>query len=312
MDFGKVDLFPVNGNGPEDVLVDGEGTVYTGLEDGRVVKIGDLGARGTRIEVIAETGGRPLGIEFFGDGELLVCDGERGLLVVSPDDGTVSTLVDRIAGVPMLVCNNAAVAADGTVYFSDSSTRFPLAKWRDDLIEQTATGRLFRRNPDGTVDRLADGLRFANGVALAHDESFAVVAETAACELRRVWLSGERAGSVDVFLGGLRGHPDNLSTGSDGLIWVAEASPRVGALELVRKLPSPVRAGVRALPAWLQPKPGPACGVLGVSADSEIVHDLSGPIDGIRMPTGIRESAGSLYLGSLEGQAIARTPVPGQ
>ncbi|ASR35163.1 strictosidine synthase [Prauserella marina] len=311
MDFGTVDLFIVNGNGPEDVLVDGEGTVYTGLEDGRVVRLDDLGARGARIEVIAETGGRPLGIEFFGE-ELLVCDGERGLLVVSPAEGTVSTLADSIAGVPMLVCNNAAVAADGTVYFSDSSARFPLSKWRDDLVEQTATGRLLRRNPDGTVDQLVGGLQFANGVALARDESFVVVAETGACRLRRVWLTGERAGTTDVFLDGLRGHPDNLSTGSDGLIWVAEASPRVGALELMRKLPSPLRTGIRALPGWIQPKPGPSCGVLGVSADSEIVHDLSGVITGFRMPTGIRESAGRLYLGSLAGQAIARTSVPSQ
>ena len=33
--FGEVSLIPVNGARPEDVVVDAEGCVYTGVEDGR-------------------------------------------------------------------------------------------------------------------------------------------------------------------------------------------------------------------------------------------------------------------------------------
>ncbi|MFC4001319.1 SMP-30/gluconolactonase/LRE family protein [Prauserella oleivorans] len=306
--FGDVTLIPVNGRGPEDVLADGEGSVYTGLDDGRIVRI-HPGT--TRIDTIADTGGRPLGLEFLGDGELLVCDAHRGLLAVSPRTGDVRTLVTDVDGAAMLFCNNAAVAADGTIYFTDSSTRYPIARWRDDLIEQTGTGRLYRRTPGGAVERLADGLQFANGVALAPDESFVAVAETSAFRVRRVWLTGERAGETEDFLTDLAGFPDNIATGSDGLIWVSQASPRVASLSRVRRLPAPVRSLVRRLPARLQPAPARTCGVLGVAADGTVVHRLSGEIDGFHMLTGVRERDGTLYFGSLVTDCIARMRKPG-
>jgi sugar lactone lactonase YvrE len=245
MQFSEVKVIPVGGKGPEDVLIDSEGRIYTGLADGRILRIGPDGAG---IETIADTGGRPLGLEFFGDDELLVCDALAGLLTVALAGGKVTTLATEALGRRLVFCNNAAVAADGSVYFTDSSRRFPITRWRDDLIEQTAGGRLLRRSPDGTIDQLADGLQFANGVALSPDESFVAVAETGSCKVSRVWLTGARAGKADTLIGELPGFPDNISTGSDGLIWVTQASPKVPALDVVRKLPAPLRALVRRLP----------------------------------------------------------------
>ncbi|MGH3948839.1 MAG: SMP-30/gluconolactonase/LRE family protein, partial [Pseudonocardiaceae bacterium] len=215
MKFKGPKVIPAGGEGPEDVVVDDRGRIYTGLADGRIIRIGEQGAE---IETIAETPGRPLGIELYGDGELLVCASDAGLLAVTIADGAVRTLTDTVAGNRIFACNNAAIAADGTIYFSDSSQRYPIPEWRQDLIEQTRSGRLFRRAPDGAVDELLGGLHFANGVALAQDESFVTVAETGACRIHRVWLTGPRAGSSDVFLDDLAGYPDNTSIGSDGLI----------------------------------------------------------------------------------------------
>ncbi|OZM71723.1 strictosidine synthase [Amycolatopsis antarctica] len=305
--FGAVTVIPVNGQGAEDVLVDAGGFVYTGLADGRIVRIAP---DGRRIDHVADTGGRPLGLEFLTEDELLVCDADRGLLAVSLG-GEVRTLTDTVDGRRLLVCNNAAVGRDGTVYFSDSSTRYPVTQWRSDLIEQTGTGRLFRRLPDGTVDLLASGLQFANGVALAPDESFVTVAETGACRVRRVRLGGEGAGRAETFVDELSGYPDNTSTGSDGLIWITQASPKVAALDVVRRLPGPLRAAVRRAPLWAQPSPARTVGVLGVAADGTVVHELSGEIDGFHMLTGVRERDGRLYFGSLEESAIAVTAVPG-
>jgi len=137
----------VDGNAPEDVVVDGAGRVVTGVDDGRLLRIDPDG----RVEVVADTGGRPLGVELLGDGRLLVCDARRGLLAVDPETGAVEVLVDRVAGEPLRFCNNAAVAADGTVYFSDSSRRFWIDHWRADLLEHSGTGRLLRRDPGGAV-----------------------------------------------------------------------------------------------------------------------------------------------------------------
>src|SRR6266540_3313910 len=191
----------VDGAAPEDVVVDGAGRVVTGVDDGRLLRVGPDG----RVEVVADTGGRPLGIELLGDGRLLVCDARRGLLAVDPETSAVEVLVDRVAGEPMRFCNNAAVAADGTVYFSDSSRRFGIDHWRADLLEHSGTGRLLRRDPNGEVEVLLDGLQFANGVALAPDESFVAVAETGAYRLTRLWLGGERAGERDLLVDDLPG-----------------------------------------------------------------------------------------------------------
>ncbi|MEV6877883.1 SMP-30/gluconolactonase/LRE family protein [Amycolatopsis sp. NPDC051128] len=301
MRFGEVTLYPVNGHGPEDVVVDAEGRIYTGVDDGRILR---LSPDGQRIDVIADTGGRPLGLELYGEAELLICDARAGLLVVPLAGGGVSTLATSAQGLDFVFCNNAAVASDGTIYFTDSSRRFGIDNWRDDLIEQTAGGRLLRRSPDGSIDLLLAGLQFANGVALAPDESFVAVAETGACRVSRVWLDDGRS---DVFVDGLGGFPDNISTGSDGLIWITQASPRVPALDVVRRLPAPLRAGVRKLPTKLQPRPGREVGVLGVAADGTVERELRGEIPGFHMLVGVREWRGKLYFGSLEESAIAVT-----
>jgi sugar lactone lactonase YvrE len=298
----------VDGNAPEDVVVDAAGQVVTGVDDGRLLRIDPDG----RVEqqTIADTGGRPLGIELLGDGRLLVCDARRGLLAVDPETGAVEVLVDRVAGAPMRFCNNAAVAADGTVYFSDSSRRFGIDHWRGDLLEHSGTGRLLRRDPDGAVAVLLDGLQFANGVALAADESFVAVAESGAYRITRLWLQGARAGRTDLLADNLPGFPDNLSTGPDGLIWVALGSPRNPLLDRLHRLHPALRRVVWALPERLQPSPVRTLWVLAVDPAGAVVHDLQGPGDRYTMVTGMREHHGRLYLGSLAERAVAVLDLP--
>ncbi|HEY0639257.1 MAG TPA: SMP-30/gluconolactonase/LRE family protein [Pseudonocardiaceae bacterium] len=295
-------LIPVSGNGPEDVVVDADGRVLTGVEDGRILRISN---EGRWIEQVADTGGRPLGIELLPDGRLLVCDGTRGLLRVDPESGAIDVLAYEVAGRPMLLCNNAAVAADGTVYFSDSSQRFTLEHWRGEMLEHSGTGRLLRRDPSGEIAVLLEGLEFANGVALAADGSFVAVAESGASQVRRVWLTGPRAGQDDVFLPNLPAVPDNMSTGSDGLIWIALASHRPLVLDLLHRSHPVFRRLAWRLPERLQPAESRVVWVLAVDDEGRVVHDLQGPGDQYHMVTAVREHHGRVYLGSLQHPAIA-------
>ena len=67
-------------------------------------------------------------------------------------------------------------------------------------------GRLLRYDPrSGQTHVLADGIWFANGIALAADGSYAAVVETVGMRVRRVWLQGEKAGQTDVLLDNLPG-----------------------------------------------------------------------------------------------------------
>ena len=298
-------LHALPGRGPEDVVVDADGRVVAGLEDGRIVRMAP--ADGS-VETLADTGGRPLGVEVDADGLLVVCDADRGLLRIDPATGTVSELVgssELIDGRPLRVCNNAAIARDGTIWFSDSSARFALKHWKGDLLEHSGTGRLLRRDPDGRVEVMLTGLHFANGVALAADGSYVAVAETGACRLQRVWLTGERAGHSEVFVDGLSGYPDNIALGSDGLVWVALPSPRTALLTGIQRLPAGVRALASRVPERMQPRPAPTVSVVAVDDTGRIVREIRGEIAGFRMLTAVREAGGVLWFGSLEGDSVA-------
>jgi sugar lactone lactonase YvrE len=299
-------VHPVPAMGAEDVVVGPDGTVWTGTEDGAIWALDPVTGS---IRRVADTGGRPLGLELLPHGDLLVCDAERGLLRVSPGPGDVEVLLDRVDGRAMRFCNNAAVAADGTIWFSDSSLHHGVARWKDDFVQDTRTGRVMRRDPDGTVTVVLEGLAFANGVALAADESFVCVAETRGRTVVRLWLAGPRAGERDHLVSDLPGYPDNISRGSDGLIWVTVASPVDALVERLGSAPMALRRAVTKIPEALQPRPRQTIRVQAYADDGRLVHDLdlvappTGP--GFHMVTGVREHDGRVWMGSLLEPSVA-------
>jgi sugar lactone lactonase YvrE len=305
----KLEVVPVPGPGAEDVVVatDGPdaGAVFTGTEDGSIFRVSH---DGRRVDRVAHTRGRPLGIELDRDGRLLVCDARRGLLRVDPRTGGVEPVLDSVGGARMVFCNNAAVADDGTVWFSDSSTRFGIDRWKDDFVQATRTGRLLRLDPDGRVSVVLDGLEFANGVALAADGSYVAVAETGGRDVVRHWLTGERAGQRDHLVTDLPGYPDNIARGSDGLVWVSIASPTDPVVERIKRGPVVLRRQVTRIPERAQPKPKRTVRVQAFDDAGRLVHDLDlprTPDPGYHMVTGVREHDGRVWLGSLHEPAIA-------
>ena len=295
-------VHPVPSMGAEDVLVGPDGTVWTGTEDGAIWAL-DPATGSTRR--VADTGGRPLGIELLPSGHLLVCDAGRGLLDVDPASGAVEVLLARVDGRPMRFCNNAAVAGDGTIWFSDSSLHYGVDRWKDDFVQDTRTGRLFRRDPDGTVTLVLDGLAFANGVALAADESFVCVAETRGRTVVRQWLTGSRAGERDLLASDLPGYPDNISRGTDGLIWVTVASPVDALVERLGSAPLVLRKAITKIPEALQPKPRQTIRVQAYDDGGRRVHDLDIDHPGYHMVTGVREHDGRVWMGSLHEPSVA-------
>lgn len=285
------------GSGPEDVLVDDDGTVLTGLLDGRILRVSPDGAT---ISTVADTGGRPLGLEWLPDHTLLVCDAKRGLLQIDAG-GTIHELVTEADGSRLRICNNAAVTPDGTVYFTDSSARFEVEEWKADLLEHSATGRLLRRDPNGDVEVLATGLAFPNGVALLPGGDRLVVAEMWTYKLLAMDLpSGEL---TDWVL--LPGFADNIATGSDGLVWVAVASPRDPVVDFLATKPPVLRKLAWALPDKLQPQPKAVIRIQAYDAAGQLVQDLLGTDPDFYLPTGVREHHGTIWLGSVECDYLA-------
>lgn len=309
----------IGGRGPEDVVADARGRVLTGVEDGRILRLDGLAdssesRAGVRVEVLAETGGRPLGLELLPDDALLVCDAERGLLRVDLTDGTVRVLADSAAGERLRFCSNVVALPDGSVYFTVSSRRHPLEHWIGDVVEHTATGRLLRLAPGSdTPEVLLDGLQFANGLAPSADGSFLVLAETSACRLTRYWLTGPRAGHSEPFAENLPGMPDNLWRGTpDGPIWVALAGPRVPPLDLLHRAAPAVRRTAARVAVRAPFRPTGTIGVLAVDDTGRVAHHLARRHSGFRMVTSVCETGGHLVLGSLweRGVALCEPPQP--
>jgi sugar lactone lactonase YvrE len=290
------------GAGPEDVVVDPEGCAWGGLADGRIVRFPPGG--GTP-EVTARTGGRPLGLELAADGTLIVCDAQRGLLRVDAG-GAVEVLASAHAGTPLTFTNNATIAADGTIYFSESSTKFGLHEYRSDILEHRGNGRLLAYDPATRQTRvLLDGLYFANGVTLSPTEDFLLVAETGRYQIRRYWLRGERAGTDELFVENLPGSPDNLSTGPTGVFWAAIFTTRNPQLDYL--LPRPkLRRAVAMVPEKVQPQARRYGFVLGFDGDGSVVANLQDPAGTYAPITGAREHEGWLYLGGLTESALGR------
>ncbi|MFJ7333101.1 SMP-30/gluconolactonase/LRE family protein [Streptomyces sp. NPDC101116] len=301
------------GPGPEDVVADPRGRVLTGVADGRILRLDALGDRvAARVEVIAETGGRPLGLELLPDGDLLVCDATRGLLRVGTGDGTVRVLADSVAGEPLHFCSNVVSLSDGSVYFTVSSRRHPLEHWIGDIVEHTRTGRLLRLAPGGDPPEVVlDGLQFANGVAVGADESFLVVAETGARRMLRLRLTGPGAGRSESFAEDLPGMPDNLWRGApDGPIWVALAGPRVPALDLLHRSAPGVRAAAARAAVRAPFRPVGTIALQAYDDQGRLVHHLVRRHSGYRMPTSVCEAGGHLILGSIweRGVAVCEPP----
>jgi len=75
--------------------------------------------------------------------------------------------------------NDLDVAADGTIYFTDASSKYSLVIFKADLLEHQGNGRLLAYDPKTKATRVVLGnLVFANGVAVSPDQSFLLVVET--------------------------------------------------------------------------------------------------------------------------------------
>ncbi|QZH65070.1 SMP-30/gluconolactonase/LRE family protein [Mycolicibacterium farcinogenes] len=308
-EFGPAELtiVPVPGDGPEDVVLDASGDLWTGLVDGRIVRVSPDGTAA----VMANTGGRPLGLHVARDGRVLICDSHRGLLALDTATGRLSTLVQSVDGRPLRFCSNVTETADGTIYFTESTSQFHFEHFSGAILEARGRGSLFRLDTDGTVTTLVEGLYFANGVTATADESALVFAETQGRRLSKYWLSGPHAGTVTSLAVNLPGYPDNISTGSDGRIWVAMVSQPNAAAEWLAPRAPVIRKLLWRLPDRLQPQIQPQVWVLAFDADSgEVLTGIQTTRPDFGTVTGVVESAGKLWMSTIAFPALAYAELP--
>ena len=290
-------------DGPEALLLENDALI-TGLHDGRLIR---SSLDGTQRKVLADTGGRPLGLARHPNGMLVVADAVKGLLSLDAQ-GRVIPLTTEANGVPFGFTDDVAIDKSGHyAYFSDASSRWGYGHDGEAIIEHGGDGRLLRYDfQTGKTSVLLDKLQFANGVTLGPDDAYVLVNETGAYRISRYWLKGERAGQHDLFIDNLPGLPDNLSFNGQDRFWVALYSPRNPLLDSFAGYPLLRKVMVRAL--MVVPKPiERRAFVLGLDVEGKVIANLQDGSAGNYSPiTTAREYGEWLYLGSLKGTGMAR------
>ena len=292
-----------SGFAPEGVAIDSENRIYAGLDDGRIIR---LQADGTHPEVFANTHGRPLGMKFDSSGNLILADANKGLLSISRD-GSSTVLSTQADGIPFRCVNDLDIGANGTIYLTDASSKFPLSNYKADILEHQPNGRLLAYDPATKTTRVVlRDLHFANGVAISPDQTFALVCETERYRVHRVWLNGPKQSQSDVFIDNLPGFPDGVSSNGKDKFWLALVTPRDATLD--KLLPHPfLRKIVYRLPAFLQPAPKRYSFVLGLDANGRVVENLQdGSPECYAQIANVVEHAGFLYFGSIGESAVGR------
>lgn len=322
---------------PESVAFDSQGRgPYAGVGDGRIMRW-DGDEKGwvefaviisNRTEVCDQPQplqanmkyealcGRPLGLRFNKQtGDLYIADAYFGLMKVGPEGGVAEVLTNTADGQKFVFTNDLDIAEDGSVYFTDSSSKYPRKKFLFPILEAEAGGRLLKWDPktkETTV--LVRNLLFPNGVSFSKDHSFLVVAETGTGRLSRYWVKGSKAGTYEHFVW-LAGYPDNVRTNEKGEFWVALHcrrtmldmffKPRPAVKHAFLKLP--LSAGT--LYTLLSGKPHASLYRYSEQGEIlEVLEDKTGSV--VQLISEPEEHDGKLYLGSVLRPHVAVYTLP--
>lgn len=306
-ELAKIERLNVNGYAPEDVAFDSQDRIYCGTKDGHIFR---FQPDGNRPEVFADTNGRPLGLAFDSAGNLIVADAVKGLLSIDAQ-GSITALSSQADGVPFRCTNDLDIGADGTIYFTDASSKFGLTDLKADLLEHRGNGRFLAYDPKTKQTRvLVRDLYFANGVAISPDQTYALVNETGTYSIRRVWLKGEKQGQSETFIDNLPGFPDGLSSNGRDIFWVAIVNRRDATLDTLLRRPF-LRKIVMRLPDFLQPAIKRYAFVLALDANGKVVRNMQDPSPQcFAQIANVVEHKGALYFGSIGESSIGRMPVP--
>lgn len=305
-------------DGPEDVILDRQGRIYGSVRQGWIVRFSGENYR--RREIFANIGGRPLGMAFDKDENLVVCVGGMGLYGVKPD-GEVYKVTDetnrtwsRVKDDSRIrMADDLDIAPDGKIYFSEFTTRYEMDDWPIDAQECRPNGRLICYDPATDKTRtVIRNLVSPNGVCLAHDGQSMLIGLTWRSAVIRYWIAGIKKGKVETVVPTLPIYIDNINRASDGNYWLASVGLRTPVYDLSMRMPGFRTRMVKFVPRdeWLYPNVNWGC-VLKFNDQGEVLQSYWDPKGIFGHVTSMREHKGYLYLGGLHNNRIGRVKLDG-
>lgn len=293
--------------GPEDAAVL-NGMIYATSQTGDITRINP---ETNAVEVVANTGGVPLGIE-ESDGVLYIADAHKGLLSLT-QAGTLKTLSDEVDGTPIRYADDLDVAANGVIYFSDASTKFgaadngtTMAASLLEIMESRGTGRLLAYDPRTLqTQTIAKDLVFPNGVAM-HPDGSVLVVETGRYRVLKI---DPETGRMTDWIANLPGFPDNINRGPNGTYFIGLISPRSAWLDANASKPGARKFAMR-LPPAMRPKAEHYGHIVQLNAKGDVLRTFQDPAGSYHDATGAIVHDGMMYVTSLHETDLARRPYP--
>jgi len=203
---------------PEDVVVARDGTVWASDKASAAARIRPDGT----LDRCGRAGGEPNGLKIDPrDGSIVIANIAAGVLQrLDPATGAVSVILGEVGGTPLKTPNYVIFDSRGTLWGTVSTRRGRVPEW----LDGTPDGFIFRVSPDGAAAIVADGLRFANGLALDAEQRFLYVAQTAADNVLRFRIDGGALGAPEVYGParlGERCFPDGIAFDAAGNLWTS-------------------------------------------------------------------------------------------
>ena len=294
--------------GPEDVILDRGDNLYTVNRNGSIIRFlaPDYAAR----EEFARIGGRPLGLAFDRDQNLLVCIAGMGVYGVKPIR-TVFKVTDRTNRTRtrlkddsrLYLADDLDVAPDGKIYFSEASTRYELTDWALDGFEGRGNGRLICHDPKTGVTRTTSSRisRFLTAFASPTMDRSVLWASTWLCQVNRYWIAGPKAGTNELLIDNLPGYCDNINRASDGKYWLAFVGLRSPVYDLAMRNPSFRTRMVKQIPPdeWLCP---------GINYGCVIKFDDDGVVSEFFVGSGRSFASDHHFRARAQGLSLHRRP----
>lgn len=289
-----------------------EGWLYAAMNSGEIIRVRP---DGTGLEVVVNTGGRPLGFDFAEDGALIIADpmyGNHGglLRVINYENSAeIELLTDSAEGIPINFADAVVVAKNGFIYFSDASF---VVKAKDigdvgkageiDILGNSSTGRVLEYNPQTQETRvLMTDISFANGMALSEDEQYLLLNETGKYRVWKLNVAAENISTLksnelaEILMENLPGLPDNITKGQDGRYWIGLVHPRNSFLDYSANKPW-LRSLALRLPHFLLPKGDGYAHVIAINEVGEVLEDLQNPDSHYTEITGVTETDDKLFF----------------
>jgi len=174
------------------------------------------------VSVLASPAGHANGRTIDRQGRVITCEHGGRRVTRSEHDGTTTVLAERWRGKRLNSPNDVVERADGTVWFTDPSYGIDSDYEGDRAESEIGACHVFRIDPDGAVEVVADDFVRPNGLAFSADESQLYVVDTRARHVRRFDVSADGGlTGGEVFAESGASAYDGVRLDEEGRLWIA-------------------------------------------------------------------------------------------